>query len=470
MEVDHTTVFPLVTEDKNNDNADDHQERRRRDHEEEAEDDLTTVTTYHDDDDADKSKSFSCPVYPHKTSMVTVQLVSQLDHDQNLNTAGEAAAAAAEDIKGDINNPPIPLHEEVEEEPPMPMPKLRQTTPTTSKKRAPTDQTPSASTILAPMPYHTNSNFSCKNNIMENVTATVTKSVSPPIPAPRKSVTMMMEVEAEAEAEHNSLPMDINNDLDVNGGRACSAQGMIEATAGLEKKIRFGAKAVTKKLSTFSLYDSTTTSEAVMCTEEAPLQRRNSIHNVPYVDVNDPGTRERMERYKEERRSMLRAKYKMEDYMTPTSTSEANNKYRRKSTETNNVNSDHEPVQLRKESSASKNKQLIIEDEVILKTDNDDDVEQQPQEQREVGLIDEDVNVKERAAIFGGGRKSSQSNNRSKSWTTNLVTPKNNYKNSSPRPASEATIAEINKVNSRKVSPGSPSKIRDMAAFFEQKN
>ena len=44
--------------------------------------------------------------------------------------------------------------------------------------------------------------------------------------------------------------------------------------------------------------------------EEPPLQRRNSIHNVPFVDVNDPETRTRMERYKEERRSMLRAKYK----------------------------------------------------------------------------------------------------------------------------------------------------------------
>ncbi len=50
--------------------------------------------------------------------------------------------------------------------------------------------------------------------------------------------------------------------------------------------------------------------------EEQPLQRRNSIHNVPFVDVNDPDTRERMERYKEERRSMLRAKYKVEDYVT----------------------------------------------------------------------------------------------------------------------------------------------------------
>ena len=46
--------------------------------------------------------------------------------------------------------------------------------------------------------------------------------------------------------------------------------------------------------------------------------RRNSIHGaVPYVDVNDPGTRARMEVYKQERRNALRAKYKAEDYKTP---------------------------------------------------------------------------------------------------------------------------------------------------------
>ena len=50
--------------------------------------------------------------------------------------------------------------------------------------------------------------------------------------------------------------------------------------------------------------------------EEPTLQRRNSIHNVPFVDVNDPDTRTRMERYKEERRSLLRAKYKAEDYLS----------------------------------------------------------------------------------------------------------------------------------------------------------
>merc|ERR1711902_402480 len=93
-------------------------------------------------------------------------------------------------------------------------------------------------------------------------------------------------------------------------------------------------------------------SEEAMVPEDVPLQRRNSIHNVPYVDVNDPNTRERMERYKEERRSMLIAKYKVEDYMT--STTEANNKYRRKSTEQqhqqNHENNSTSSVQLRKES------------------------------------------------------------------------------------------------------------------------
>jgi hypothetical protein len=34
------------------------------------------------------------------------------------------------------------------------------------------------------------------------------------------------------------------------------------------------------------------------------------------VDVNDPETRSRMERYKEERRSLLRARYKAEDYLS----------------------------------------------------------------------------------------------------------------------------------------------------------
>ena len=103
----------------------------------------------------------------------------------------------------------------------------------------------------------------------------------------------------------------------------------------MSKKISFESLPPKKKLSTFSLHNTTTAEDdegsnltSDLMAEQMPLQRRNSIHNVPYVDVNDPQTRQRMERYKEERRSMLRAKYKVEDYMT------SENKYRRRSTET----------------------------------------------------------------------------------------------------------------------------------------
>ena len=191
---------------------------------------------------------------------------------------------------------------------------------------------------------------------------------------------------------------------------------------------------VKKKLSTFSLHNTTETASIIP--EEAPLQRRNSIHNVPYVDVNDPNTRQRMERYKEERRSMLRAKYKVEDYMN--TEDQDLYKYRRKSSE--NTKASNEDL-------SSKNEDLT-EDLVILRSDL--------KKETDDGLIDEDVNVKERAALFGGSK-----NNRAKSWTTNLITPKNNSKNT--RPISD-TSAHLN----RKMSPGSPSKIRDMAAFFEQ--
>ena len=193
-------------------------------------------------------------------------------------------------------------------------------------------------------------------------------------------------------------------------------------------------RVVKKKLSTFSLHNTTETASIIP--EEAPLQRRNSIHNVPYVDVNDPNTRQRMERYKEERRSMLRAKYKVEDYMN--TEDQDLYKYRRKSSE--NTKASNEDL-------SSKNEDLT-EDLVILRSDL--------KKETDDGLIDEDVNVKERAALFGGSK-----NNRAKSWTTNLITPKNNSKNT--RPISD-TSAHLN----RKMSPGSPSKIRDMAAFFEQ--
>ena len=71
--------------------------------------------------------------------------------------------------------------------------------------------------------------------------------------------------------------------------------------------IRHSCRASTR-LSTASLHDTSAAAEAASievaeaAEADLPLQRRNSIHNVPYVDVNDPETRARMERYKEERR------------------------------------------------------------------------------------------------------------------------------------------------------------------------
>ena len=289
-----------------------------------------------------------------------------------------------------------------------------------------------------------------------------------PVPTPRKSVTLPMEVETSP-----SPPTE--NTFEVTEVVMLPPPERSQSALGdrTEKKISFSVVhsgghpgGQTKKLSTFSLHATSEPGAEVGLPEEAPLQRRNSIHNVPYVDVNDPSTRERMERYKEERRSMLRAKYKVEDYMT--STTEANNKYRRKSTEQQQQHQNHEnnstsSVQLRKESApATLNLKTTTNGttKIIDKKSNSSPV-------RETGLIDEDVNVKERAAIFGvtTTNSNSSSNNRSKSWATtnNLNIAKNEI---NKRPMSESHV----NTNSRKLSPGSPSKIRDMAALFEQKN
>jgi len=79
-----------------------------------------------------------------------------------------------------------------------------------------------------------------------------------------------------------------------------------------QKSSEAGPRKTRAKSSTLSLH----ATKSLESAEESPLQRRNSIHNVPYVDVHDPETRSRMERYKEERRSMMRAKYKAEDYLS----------------------------------------------------------------------------------------------------------------------------------------------------------
>merc|ERR1712051_748788 len=234
---------------------------------------------------------------------------------------------------------------------------------------------------------------------IQNDNAASNKTSRVPVPTPRKSVTMM-----ECEDQNSS-----NTPVPVRSNSAMGNRQIIH------KKISFSNTShmpVAKKLSTFSLHemhhntisieeDSGSDSET-----EQPLQRRNSIHNVPYVDVSDPQTRERMERYKEERRSMLRAKYKAEDYMTSPASEAIGNKYRRKSTESQQSNKIEQTSE-----TCSPPPPPIPQNEppceppespVILRKDLQGGLPKMSSPLREDGLIDEDVNVKERAAIFGG--------------------------------------------------------------------
>ncbi len=274
------------------------------------------------------------------------------------------------------------------------------------------------------------------------------KSPRTPIPTPRKSVTLM-EVGGQEPQERCKSVMETSASEPLN----------------TKKKISFN---ISKKLSTFSLHtDNATEAVAEVIEENLPLQRRNSIHNVPYVDVNDPQTRERMERYKEERRSMLRAKYKVEDYMN-TSNTDNTAKYqsRRKSTENKPTEVILRP-QIQKETTSPMREDLDST-EVILRPQ----IQASNSPVREEGLIDEDVNVKERAALFGGSCNNQvpKNNNRSvKSWSSS--TPVSCSVNAKAKEAKVRPLSESNGHNNqRKISPGSPSKIRDMAAFFEQKN
>ena len=476
---------------------------------------LTGTMSCHD-------SNISCPLYPRETSLVTCAEV-QLDHDQNLNIAEE------DDLKGDINNPPIhtvasstaSMHDVVglnaTQEPVMVVAAAEDSpAPTSSTSTTATScgtDVPPPTTVMttSPEPRPRTKSFVTPNSNHLKSADMDNGPKRTPVPTPRKSVTLM-EIEppaAPAAALSNSVSGNTNpnSNFRETGSdeiiaiatveRSQSAQGgdSISAT----RKISFGgilnnSSNNSKKMSTFSLHaTSELVSEEAMVPEDVPLQRRNSIHNVPYVDVNDPNTRERMERYKEERRSLLRAKYKVEDYMT--STSEANNKYRRKSTESNS--NDHESsssttttvVQLRKESptSATINENTKNDEPPLLpstginKNDSTSAISVSGNtnpnnpNSRETGLIDEDVNVKERAAIFGittsKNTNNTKKNNRSKSWnmSTTTTTATNNINNKNNE-INKRPISESHATNHRKLSPGSPSKIRDMAALFEQKN
>ena len=457
-------------------------------------------------------ESFSCPLYPHKTIasllVTTTEVQVQLDHDQNLNSAGAPSTRTLPDIKGDINIPPIQqaapqldaaagtvlVHNSAAaalgatagaagasgSSPP-----VTPTGSTRSKTPSPRPRSSVAKQNSTNMDTtETSSTAAASNDSAASINdnAAPNKSSRGPVPTPRKSVTMM-----ECEDPSSNTPVPV---------RSNSAMGNRQ----IHKKISFSNThmPVAKKLSTFSLHemhhntisieeDSGSDSEA-----EQPLQRRNSIHNVPYVDVSDPQTRERMERYKEERRSMLRAKYKAEDYMTSTA-SEVGNKYRRKSTESQQSN--------KIEQTSSETSPPPPQNEppyeppcstspVILRKDVQGGLPKMSSPLREDGLIDEDVNVKERAAIFGGtGCQNHNLNNqnetvkqnhqnasqvilppkynRSKSmWTNSNTTSSSAKVIKPPRPISDDPSS--NNGTSRKISPGSPSKIRDMAAFFEQ--
>ena len=188
-------------------------------------------------------------------------------------------------------------------------------------------------------------------------------------------------------------------------------------------KVQF---AMAKKLSTISLAASVEKDQQDRVKAEVDqslIQRRNSIHNVPYVDVNDPQTRARMERYKEERRNMLRAKYKVEDYFVE------------KLLDQPEVPKP-EPVVLRKTPARPKSMSAAAN------------------VRNDVGLIDEDVNVKERAAIFKSKSEEPPA------WLRGRI--------SAPVLNSKSDSACVG----RKLSVGnstSPSKIKNIAAFFEQK-
>ncbi|QQP41478.1 Uncharacterized protein FKW44_015870, partial [Caligus rogercresseyi] len=217
--------------------------------------------------------------------------------------------------------------------------------------------------------------------------------------------------------------------------------------------------------------------------DEAPLVRRNSIHNVPYVDVNDPGTRERMERYKEERRSLLRAKYKAEDYRVPLSNN-ANNT----SSTTNSSNSTSFKKVNTPESQLNNNSHIgpTLEDTKNQKnnmnnnnyssTNNHNPLNSSPTKSKpplsptkssaaSFGLINEEVNVKERAAIFGSRSMESKEFKR-KSLPPPPASSSSNNNNLRlvPTRSRSSHSGHLDK------SPVSPNKIKNIAALFEQKS
>ena len=253
-------------------------------------------------------------------------------------------------------------------------------------------------------------------------------------------------------------------------------------------RISFQAPPPTKagfRVSTTSLHTQMELDEAAVMTSEEgedgqpPLQRRNSIHNVPFVDVNDPQTRERMERYKEERRSLLRAKFKVEDYKTKNPSLEGESKRLSPSRECQPLPSDvpkpkarrsvpstpttppptnnsfmgrHDDAQRERKWSTSSNRSMTGSN-IPKPTSRRQSVEK-PVVTSRSAEVDEEVNVRERAAIFGASSKVKEVK------VTKTVSAGSKVEvRSEVKP--EVRVPK---------SPVSPNKIKNMAAFFEQKN
>ena len=221
------------------------------------------------------------------------------------------------------------------------------------------------------------------------------------------------------------------------------------------KKLKTNGKtqfAMAKKLSTFSLAASVEKDRQNRAPEihQSAIQRRNSIHNVPYVDVNDPQTRARMERYKEERRNMLREKYKVEDYFVE------------KFPDADVPKSQPGAVLLKKMSVGGETdkrpQSLSGPCRKARATARVSCPPVTPGTPSDIGLVEDDVNVKERAAIFDS-KAEVPTTWKNRNW-------KGERKTSAP-----VLGSKDDPVTNRRPSVGtstSPNKIKNIAAFFEQ--
>ena len=402
--------------------------------------------------------------------------------------------------------------------------------------------------------------------------ATADVSHSPSSPSPLTSLE-------EQESKAMSLPMAIDDHLPTASAHTPALDGRVSAQGipEVEKKLSFASdlprvsrkicksdttlpKSALTRISSTSLHTTAVIGEEEAGEQLLPLQRRNSIHNVPFVDVNDPSTRERMERYKEERRSALRAMYKVEDYKTEVKSSsptdmkspsavvatpptakqrtsigaplveptppasepqqpqpavtlrkmpvsadgclQSNNNLKTKKTSLNSIytpkamdsevtrkwslpaaNSSNSSIGSSSTSGpVPKQKDLSkFTQSSVFPRANHPEIPAVPTPKNRTsypgcggnnnplmpitksggGLIEEDVNVRERAAMFGGG----SSSNSNKPTSLSVVCRKN-----SANASANSGNAGVNNSSMSKEAPGSPNKIKNMAAMFEQKS